>query len=340
MKIESYSPTIRRKEMDAVLTAMVQERIGPGEQSTRLIQVAKEYIGYDYCLALRSPATALTIALQALDLEQGSAVLISSLSPHYYYQVLKDMGLQPIFIDVDESSLAVTPETLSRAVSANVRAIVLHHTLGFVPDVPALLEMNLPIIEDCSRSYGAHWADKRAGSFGLFTILGLEEHDILTAGGGALLFAQSRREGSVLRRFADLPPEYRLPDLNSALALVQFKEAERNFQKRKEIASIYLQSAMRIRHKRPAQLGECEYNNFAFPLILETGFKDVAAYASKKEVEVENAFANTVVSRFPEDARECPIANSLALRTAIFPLYPRLGKSQIAKISKVIATLP
>jgi dTDP-4-amino-4,6-dideoxygalactose transaminase len=30
MKIEIYSPTIRRKEMDAVLTAMVEEKIGPG----------------------------------------------------------------------------------------------------------------------------------------------------------------------------------------------------------------------------------------------------------------------------------------------------------------------
>ena len=42
MKIEVYSPTIRRKEMDAVLTAMVEDQIGPGERARLLLQTAKD----------------------------------------------------------------------------------------------------------------------------------------------------------------------------------------------------------------------------------------------------------------------------------------------------------
>jgi perosamine synthetase len=340
MKIESYSPTIRRKEMDAVLTAMVQEQVGPGDQTARLIQVAKENLDFDYSMALRSPATALSIALRALDLPDGSAVLVSALSPQYYMNVLSDLRLRPICVDVDESNLCVTNAGIEDKLSPDVRAIVLHHALGFVPDVPALLELNIPIIEDCSRSYGSHWLDRRAGSFGTFTILGLEERDVLTAGGGALLYANGRREGTVLRRFSELPAEYRLPDLNAALAVVQFKEAERNFIKRKEIAAVYTQSALRIRHKRPSQAGEGEYNNFCFPLILETGMKDVASYAAKKEVEAEPAFTESIAVKYPDESKTCPVANSLALRTVLFPLYPRLGKTQVSKISKVLATLP
>jgi len=326
--------------MDAVLTAMVQEHVGPGEQTSRLVQIAREYIGYDYCLPLRSPVTALTIALQAMDLPDGSSILISALSPQYYVNVIKELRLQPVCIDVDESSLSVTVDAVKQKLTPETRALVIHHTLGLVPDVPAIHELNIPIIEDCSRSFGANWLDRRAGSFGLFTILGLEERDLLTAGGGALLYAHGRREGTVLRRFSELPIEYRLPDLNAALALVQFKEAERNFEKRKEIAVIFTQSALRIRHKRPVQIGECEYNNYSFPLILETGFKDVEAYASKKEVEVESAFTDTIAAKNPEETRSCPVANSLVLRTIIFPLYPRLGKTQVSKIAKVLATLP
>lgn len=340
MKIESHSPTIRRREMDAVLTSMVHEQVGPGEQTARLVQIAKEYISYDFCLPLRSPVTALSIALQALDIPEGSSVLISALSPQYYYNVIKEQRLLPVCVDVDESSLATTVDDIRERVTPETRAIVLHHTLGFVPDVPALLELNIPIIEDCSRSFGSNWLDQRVGSFGLFTILGLEERDVLTAGGGALLFAHGRREGTVLRRFSELPAEYRLPDLNASLAVVQFKEAERNFEKRKEIAAVLTQAALRIRHKRPAQIGECEYNNYSFPLILETGLKDVASYASKKEVEVESAFSDSIATKHPDETRACPIANSLALRTVLFPLYPRLGKTQVSKIAKVLATLP
>lgn len=340
MKIDSYSPTIRRREMDSVLTALVHERVGPGEQTARLIQLAREYVGFDHCLALRSPATALSIALSALDLPEGAAVVISALSPRYYAAVLSDLRLKAVCADVDESTLSPTPDTVRAALTPEVRALALHHSLGYVPDVPALLELNIPVIEDCSRSYGANWLDRRAGSFGVFTLLGLEERDVLTAGGGALLYAAGRREGAVLRRYNELPPEYRLPDLNAALAFVQFKEAERNFERRREIAAVYTQSALRSRHKRPMQAGDCEYNNYSFPLVLETGLKDVVSYASKKEVEAEAAFSDSVAAKLPETTRACPVADSLALRTVLFPLYPRLGKAQVAKIAKVLATLP
>ena len=59
MKIQPFSSTIRRREMDAVLTCMVEEKIGPGESNQRLIQLCKEYFNVDGAVAVRSPAIAL-----------------------------------------------------------------------------------------------------------------------------------------------------------------------------------------------------------------------------------------------------------------------------------------
>ncbi len=350
MKVESYSPTIRRKEMDAVLTAMVEDKIGPGDRKDLLVQIAREYLNFDYSLALRSPAIALYYALAALNLDAGSGVVVSALSPRYYLTVLKSLHLIPLYADVDESSANCTVETIraalnpaartATAMDATARCVVIHHTLGFVPDVPAILELGLPVLEDCSLSFGTNWAEKKAGCFGTFTILGLEERDILTAGGGALLYASARRDASVLRGYADLPKEVCLADLNAAMAIVQFKESERNFIRRREIAQLYLQSALRTRHKRFIQTGEAEYNNYAFPLVLETGMKDVKSYASRKEVLIETAFEDTVVAAGLLPDGTCPVAVSLSLRTALFPLYPRLSTPQAVKVAKVIATLP
>ena len=64
--IQTYSTTIRRKEMDAVLTCMVDEKIGPGEMNAKLIQQIKEFIKCDGAVALRSPAIALKYALQTI----------------------------------------------------------------------------------------------------------------------------------------------------------------------------------------------------------------------------------------------------------------------------------
>ena len=370
MKIEVYSPTIRRKEMDAVLTAMVEDRIGPGERARLLIQTAKEHLHFDYALALRSPATALHLALKALNMEAGQAVAVSALSPRYYVEVIRDLQLTPLLCDVSPDFPCMGRESLEKALAEKpaaleVRCVALHHTLGFVPDTAAIAELGLPVIEDISQSYGRFSAGEEtakeaqgegggvagAGAEGgaagakerlrgVFVILGLEERDMLTSGGGALLFAMSRRDGSVLRNFAGLPPEYCLPDINAAMAAVQFREAARNTERRGEIAKVYTQSSLRTKHKRFISPLQGEYNNYAFPLALETGLKDVVAYARKKEIVVESAFEQSLAGAGISDSSRCPAAHSLSLRTVLFPLYPRLRSQEAERVSKLIMTLP
>jgi dTDP-4-amino-4,6-dideoxygalactose transaminase len=128
--------------------------------------------------------------------------------------------------------------------------------------------------------------------------------------------------------------------MNAAMAVVQFREAAKNLAKRREIARIYIQSALRTRHKRFIQHDFAEYNNFSFSLILETGMKDVKAYAKRKDIVVESAFENTPAALGLAPQEACPEAYSLSLRTALFPLYPRLGSGEIEKVSKLILTLP
>ncbi|MCL2763507.1 MAG: DegT/DnrJ/EryC1/StrS family aminotransferase [Treponema sp.] len=360
MKIEVYSPTIRRKEMDAVLTAMVEDCIGPGERSRLLIQTAREQLHFDFALALRSPATALHFALKALDVQEGDGVLVSALSPRYYAQVLADLRLTPLYCDVSFSFPCMSRETIEKALSVKpsgvqARCIVLHHTLGFVPDAASIAALGIPVIEDMSLSYSPPFVPEKEPSeqgqpeqkappeliHGVFAILGLEERDMLTSGGGALLFAMNRRDGSVLRHFANIPPEYCLPDINAALATVQFREAARNMERRREIAHAYIQSSLRTKHKRfVSPDGAPEYNNYAFPLVLETGMKDVLAYARKKEIIVESAFEQSLAGAGISDSVLCPAGYSLSLRTVLFPLYPRLHSRDAQRVSKLIMTLP
>jgi len=348
MKTEVYSPTIRRKEMAAVLTAMVEEKIGPGEQAKFLIHTAKEKLVFEYCLALRSPVIALQLALKALGLEKGQGVVVSALSPLYCKRVIEDLGLVPLYCDVLPSSVCVGRETIEKALAArpeglSVRCVVLHHTLGYLCNAEGIAELGIPIIEDSSQCYGTVIGNPEeavpTGTSALFTILGLEERNMLTAGGGALLYSVNRRDAAVLRGLGELPPEYGLPDMNAALAVVQFREADKNLLKRKEIAALYTQAVQRTRHKCFIQNG-AEYNNYAFPVILETGVKDVKAYARRKEVAVESAFDNTPVGCGMVPPDQCPEAYSLSLRTVLFPLYPRLSKADAGKVAKIIMTLP
>ncbi|MDR0403614.1 MAG: DegT/DnrJ/EryC1/StrS family aminotransferase [Treponema sp.] len=340
MKIEVYSPTIRRKEMDAVLTVMIEDRIGPGEHTRFLVSTAKEQLGFDFCLALRSPAVALQLALEAIGAERGRGVLISALSPVYYERVLRSMGLVPVYCDT-ASDLPLMPQSKIEALmSSRPLCMVFHETLGYTGEKNYAELLGIPVIVDTSQSFGSAADGKAAGAAGNLVILGLEERDMITAGGGALLYAHSRRDASPLRALGELPPEYALPDLNAAMAAVQFRESGKNLEKRREIAGVYTKASQRTRHKRFVQNGEFEYNNYVFSLMIETGAKDVKAYAKRKDIVVEEAFDLTLSGSGVIPSAQCPNASSLALRTLLFPLYPRLGSSRAEKVAKLITTLP
>jgi dTDP-4-amino-4,6-dideoxygalactose transaminase len=349
MKIEVYSPTIRRKEMDAVLTAMVEDRVGPGEHTQFLIHTAKEYLGFDYCLALRSPAFALQLALEVLSGnaadsaapgEQGRTVIISALAPLYYERVIRGLGLTPLYCDTAEDMPLVAANKLNSLMSSRPLCVIITHTLGYLPGAEFAAGLGIPVIEDSSQSFGSVREEKKAGSAGTFTILGLEERDMITAGGGALLYAANRRDAAVLRGIGELPPEYLLPDINAAMAAVQIRESAKNFLKRKELAQAYTRASLQGRHKRFIQAEGLEYNNYAFPLIIESGVKDIKAYAKRKEITVEEAFEATLAGSGVIPSVQCPCASSLALRTVLFPLYPRLSGVQAEKVAKLIMTLP
>jgi dTDP-4-amino-4,6-dideoxygalactose transaminase len=305
-------------------------------------------------------------------------VLLSALSPRYYREVLRELRLIPLYCDVEGGSPLIGRPGIEaardRRKDVPARCILLNHSLGFLPAFQEIAELGLPVIEDRSHSFGSgllspggasaaeensadppvktEAADTGKYDFPLYSILGLEERDMLTGGGGALLYAANRRDGGALRNFAGLPPEYGLPDMNAAMAVIQLRESGRNLERRREIADIYNRSAQRTRHRRFVTEGA--YNNYAFSLILETGLKDVKAYARKKDVLLEGAFARTLMGAAVEnssggqeelqreglDRESCPEAYSLTLRTVLFPLYPRLSSAEVERISKLIITLP
>lgn len=367
--IQTFSSTIRRKEMDAVLTCMVDEKIGPGEINARLIQTVKEFFSCAGAVALRSPDVALKYALKALNLETGSAVMISALAPSWQVFAIEEAGFKPLVLDVENESAQVSAEIVSEGMKAGGRVLVLTESLGILPDFENILALGIPVIEDVSQSAGGIVPEpssegdsgknasseenssqvklgeikgKRAGSFGIYSICALEEHDVITAGGGALLFAHGRRDWPVLKSVVEniLPVEM-LPDINAALALIQIKEFYKNEQKRKEIHALFSRSVISGKNRTFARDIENLSTVWSFPLVLNSGFKDVKQYAQKKEIEIRAAFEDCVFSRRSEEFdKACKNAKTLFLRTAVFPLYPRLSRTQVEKISKVLLTLP
>ena len=361
--IRTFSSTIRRKEMDAVLTCMVDEKTGPGEINTRLIQSVKEFTGCDGAVAFRSPSIALVYAFRALNVESGCVVMISALAPSWQYKAIEEYGCKIMILDVNENTGLVDLEAVSEGIKNGGQILILHETMGIMPDMESIISCGIPVIEDISHSFGAvdscvseknsdndsgkkNQADqsksKKAGMFGIFSVMGLEEFDTITAGGGAVLIAPKRREYAVLKKISAATPRTdMLPDINSALALVQIKEFSKNEQVRKKVFSVYQCSVLSGKSKTFARNPDEGSTIWSFPVILNGSFKDAKLYASKNEVEIRLAYEDSVISILDEEKRaSLKNASSLYLRCVLFPLYPRLSSESIKKIANVISTLP
>ena len=172
--------------------------------------------------------------------------------------------------------------------------------------------------------------------------MGLEEFDTVTGGGGAVLMAGQRREWIVLKKYTDSAPRTDiLPDLNSALAWIQLKEFSRNEQARKTLFAAYQRAVMSGKNRTFVRESDEGSTIWSFPVVLNGSFKDAKQYAARKEIEIQLAYPDSVVSILDEQASaNLKNAKSLSLRTVLFPLYPRLGSEAASKIVKVLGTLP
>ncbi len=349
--IQTYSTTIRRKEMDAVLTCMVDEKIGPGELNAKLITQIKEFIKCDGAVALRSPAIALKYALMSMGLEANSKVMVSALAPAWQYQSLVSMGFEPLVLDVDEVNGLVNEQIINEGIKQGGKVLLLHETEGILPNLDKIVKLGVPIIEDVSQSAGSAFSmtgeddsaqqQKMAGTFGVYSILGLEERDVITAGGGAVLISPGRREWIVLKKYVEEAPlTDLLPDINAALAWVQVKEFARNEKTRKELFAMYQQACFIGRHKMYARENENGSTACSFPLVLSSSYKDVKQYAAKKDIEINLAYENSIIALKDELSETCIHAKSLYLRCVHIPLYPRLTHAESSKIIKVLSSLP
>lgn len=336
--IPLYCSFIRRKDMDTVLGCLVTDSVGPGEYGEKFLKNAKEAFGYEASIALRSPYLALLLALRQLGLREGAKIALSPLAPLYHLSAARELGLSPFFMDYDAQS--GLPD-LSGLKEAGCAAVLLFEAFGMLPAKEELDALGLPLVEDMSQALGAFRDEARAGALGNLVLYSLEQGSPVTAGGGALLFASTKRDAPIVRSIGEsLLKELALTDYNAALGFAQLKDLSSSLQKRRDLEEVFRAELARSRHKTFRQPQEGQGGCYAFPVALETGMRDAIVYAKKNGIEAAPAFEQSIVAAEDFPAGECPGARSLAARCLFFPLHEKISAKDADVIGKVLATLP
>lgn len=345
MKIPVFNPTIRRKDLDAVLTCMVDGKLGGGESVDALIAIVSEKLGHSGGIAVRDPGKGIGLLFRLLCAQEGKReIAVSALAPAWYGDpsALKEADLK--LCDVDVKTALLSPESVSERLSEATAAVILTDTLGTVADALDFTAFKLPLIRDVSASFGLTAVDTEQEGGRLlgedvdYCLLSLEPESMVTGGGGLIITAKSRAQAAKLKRLlSEYSEQTVLSDLNASLAHIQVQTSEAAIHRRKEIFSIYMAAFAQSRKETLSFSHLSDGFYYAFPVLVDVDAAEIIKYASKKGVEIRFAFEKSLLSLFDEKA--CPGALNLKTRCLIFPLYPMLSLEDCKVISRLITTV-
>lgn len=235
-----------------------------------------EYVGAEYACAVNSCTAALHLGLDALGVKPGDKVFVPSLTFTASAEVIRYLGADPIFLDVDYDTKVITPEILEKAIEKHpdVACLILVHYGGHAAELindanHGILDIckqnNIKILEDAAHAFPAKLGDRFIGSFGDVTCFSFYANKTITSGEGGMLTTNNeeifkrvktmRLHGinrDVWDRFTSDKPsweydvvapgfKYNMPDVTAAIGLAQLERAEVFRESREEVATYYLE---------------------------------------------------------------------------------------------------
>ncbi|MFO8049186.1 MAG: DegT/DnrJ/EryC1/StrS family aminotransferase, partial [Desulfosudaceae bacterium] len=145
----------------------------------------------------------------------------------------------------------------NRATGRRIAACLPMHTFGHpcrIEEIAAICQRyNIPLIEDAAESLGSTYQGRTTGTFGLAGVYSFNGNKIITAGGGGAIVTDEEefaRRAKHLTTTAKIPHSYfyghdtlgynyRLPNLNAALACAQLENLEFFLANKRELAGLY-----------------------------------------------------------------------------------------------------
>jgi len=341
--IRFFKPTLRRKDMDAVLQTMVDEKIGPGERRKDFLRLFCQYVGAKDGSCLRSYLDALELSLSVFALDKGTKVGVSVLSPAIYRVAAERLGLDIYLMDIDPLSGCISLDSAKKAVAEGVTTFIVHEPVCQLPSgLEAMKDMGVNIIEDVTESIGSTFLGLAAGKLGSVVVCALEEDGIISTGGGAVVVARDAELSEKIKNLYRLTSPYtELADMNAALGIIQLVNLPDLLKRRSEIFRMYQQALMKTGNRLFGEKNiDFTSNGFVFPVIVNGRPDEVIAFAQKYSVSCKRSFTKSIGIRYADRMDLFPGAVDALSRGLSFPLYPFLQPKDLEAIVKVIGHLP
>ena len=141
--------------------------------------------------------------LRSSKVKVGSEVLIPAVCWSTSLWPIVQMGLKPVFVDVDPLTLNINIRDLQAKITPSSVAICLVHVLGNTCNMDDLMKIvnqhSLVLIEDTCESLGSTYRDKALGTFGDFGTFSFYFSHHITTGEGGMVTCKTQEDADLLK---------------------------------------------------------------------------------------------------------------------------------------------
>lgn len=273
-----------------------------GEYVYRFEEMICKITGAKSAVAVINGTCALHVALKLAGVQPGDEVITQPFSFVATANSIAYCGAKPIFIDVERETLGLDPTALKSFLQAHTRirenvcynkttgnrivACVPMHTFGHPCRINEIAELcnyyHIAVVEDSAEALGSVYKGKHTGTFGLFGIYSFNGNKTVTCGGGGAVVTNDEtlaKKAKHITTTAKLPHpyeyvhdmtgyNYRLPNLNAALACAQLEQLDRFIENKRELAKKYEDFFMETKIKFITETREAKSNYWLNTIFL------------------------------------------------------------------------
>jgi dTDP-4-amino-4,6-dideoxygalactose transaminase len=259
-------PWLGSEEAEAAAAAVSSGWVAQGPRVAEFERAFATRVDAPYGVAASSCTTALHLALAVAGIGPGDEVIVPSLSFIATANVVRYVGADPVFADVEPEGLNLTAETIEAVRTRATRGVVLVHQVGTPADLDAVHAVCDPngvvVIEDAACAIGSVYKDRPIGAGSDLAAYSFHPRKVITTGEGGMLVttdeawaersrrlrehgmslsaaARHARNDVVLESYDEVGFNYRMTDVQAAIGLVQLGRLDAIVARRRELAEQY-----------------------------------------------------------------------------------------------------